>query len=239
MCAQLLPILFALAFQTTAGCDSPKTIRYVKPVAGQYRLETEFRIDERDGCCRIKSVTHRGSTRLTLCSESVKGRLRCATVSIRTGAQEQTVTARVNGGQATVQRHDGTVNTFDCPAGVIVTSAPDWTDCVLLMRRFDATTGRPQQFPGLWIHPTRKPLRVTFKVIPTGTDVVARNGMRHILRRFRIVLRNGSHYVAWRDCQRRLIRLVPDRGKLPAMVLEGWENTTAGLSAAQDSRISP
>lgn len=99
----------------------------------------------------------------------------------------------------------------------------------MLMRRYDAKRGGEQRFPGLWIHPTRQPLRLTFKVTYEATDTVELEGQRQTLQRFSIVLRNNSRYVAWRNDQQTLVRLVANGQARPAIVLSGWEKATDSL----------
>ena len=150
-------------------------------------------------------------------------------MTIESDSRQQTAEARNENGTATVTRADGQVDLRECPPHVIVTSAPDWTDAFLLMRRYDATQADEQEFAGLWIHPTREPINLTFKVARIGEDSVDFNGGRQQLDRFSIVLRGGSRYIGWRNQQQQLVRLVAGQNDWPAIVLAGWEKATERL----------
>lgn len=210
--------------------DGLKTLDYVRPVGSQYRAEFQISIQTSVDGHEVSSVTHRADTTLTIASrfDSVN-RLRTAQVTLKKNDQAQSATIRTDDGKATVTRDAGEMSLFDCPPKVIVTSAPDWTDACLLMQYYDAKRSGPQEFPGLWVHPTRQPLRLTFKVIPSGMDTVTIDGDQQQLERFVIVLRNGSRYIAWRNKHNHLVCLIPNQQKHPALILRGWEKALSKL----------
>jgi hypothetical protein len=119
---------------------------------------------------------------------------------------------------------------LDCPRGVLVTSAPDWTDAFLMARRYDRERGGKQEFAGLWIHPTQQPLRPTFTITRQGEDTVEHQGETVRLDRYAITLRGGSRYVGWSNAKGRLIKLVPDSTPRGGIVLEGWELAVKNLN---------
>ena len=141
----------------------------------------------------------------------------------------QAAAVRVTGASARVIRASGETMELECPPGVIVTSAPDWTDAVRMVRSYDRDKGGAQEFAGLWIHPTRDPFRLTFRLTPLAEDRVKRNGKDVRLGRFLVQLRGGSRYIAWRDSDGRLVRLVPERSPRGGIVLEGWEKVAVKL----------
>lgn len=220
-----LAVFMALGISTWAAADeSAKTLRYLRPAGSEFRLETEITLRRSGESVSIASVTHRGKRKLSLTSRfSAGGRLQSANVSIVSDNGRQSAQVHADGAKATVKRHDGRVDGLDCPAGIIVTSAPDWTDAFMLVRRYDRKQGGVQKFEGLWIHPTLRPLRLTLTVRHEGTDSVTKKGEPQKLERFSITLRNGSRYVAWRNGQMDLVRLVANGQPQPAVVLNGWE----------------
>lgn len=221
----MLPTLFFLAAE-----EQLKTARYMRPAESGYRHETEVTLTQSEQGRSVSSVTRRGQTQLSLQSDfDGRGRLQRAKVTIDSGSGRQTAKAEYENGKVKVTRSNGRMDTLVCPSECIVTSAPDWTDAFMLMRRYDEKAGGEQRFDGLWIHPTRQPLRLTFAVTYEATDTVVLNGQRKSLKQFSIVLRNNSRYVAWRNSQRKLVRLVAAGQHRPAIVLSGWEKATNSL----------
>jgi hypothetical protein len=106
---------------------------------------------------------------------------------------------------------------------VIVTSAPDWTDAVLAVRRYGPAGKAAQEFPGLWIHPTQDPARLTFKLTRQGEDEITQGSRSLRLLRLTLELRGGSKYVVWRDQAGQLVRLMPEGKPGQGIVLVGWE----------------
>jgi hypothetical protein len=132
----------------------------------------------------------------------------------------------VSEGKARVQRAGQKAQEFEVPPGVIVTSAPDWTDAILLCRRYDRAKGGKQSFPGLWIHPEQPGQRLPFAIDRTGEDTVEDAGKKLKLARYTIWLRGNSSYTVWADETGRLIRLVPlatKEGAPTGLVLDGYE----------------
>jgi hypothetical protein len=207
-----------------ADLPTSENLRYLRAGDPDEPLESEIKIQHGNDGLAITSVTHRGASRLTLVVRfDSTSRLATARVMVGTEPDSQTAIAEHADGKARVTRHDGRVNVLDCPPGVIVTSAPDWTDAVLLVRRYDLERCGEQEFAGLWIHPRQEPLPVTFKVTHTGEDNVQVDDQRVHLDRLLIVLRGGSRYIAWRDDVGRMVRLVPERSPHQGLVLDGWE----------------
>ena len=222
----------AKADDSRFGFPARGTARYLKPVGAGFAPESELRWNyARDGFV-ITSVTTRGGgeLRLTLSARyDSDGRLLGAEVTTREGSEMQAAAVRVTGASARVIRAIGETTELECPPGVIVTSAPDWTDAVRMVRSYDRDKGGPQEFAGLWIHPTRDPFRLTFRLTPLAEDRVKRDGKDVRLGRFLVQLRGGSRYIAWRDSDGRLVRLVPERSPRGGIVLEGWEKVAVKL----------
>ena len=209
-----------------------ESFRYLRPAGSDYRLESEVVIRKRDAgqVTSITCTTHRSETRLTVVSHyDPVGQLENAQVTLSNTEGQHRVEARQRNGFVEVDYAGGKPFKFDVPADAIVTSAPDWTDAFTLALRYDAEQGGAQEFVGLWIHPTRQPLRLTLRIRQLGSDSVVHQGAPQQLDRYLITLRGGSRYVAWRNKGHQLIRLAPEKSASPALVLQGWEVTTKDL----------
>lgn len=212
--------------------DQPETLRYVRRAGEQFVMECRFAIARRDGGWTITSTTERGATRMVIeASYDAADRLRAAKAVLTTGETSRTATVQVRDGKATVRAKGREPATFDVPKGTMVTSAPDWTDILLLCRRYDRQRQGKQDFPALWIHPTQPAQRLTFSIEHQGTDAIQHDGKKVELVRYLVRIRNNSTYAAWADAEGRLIRLLPlplkDAGG--GMTLAGWEKAAAGL----------
>ena len=133
-------------------------------------------------------------------------------------------------GKATVERPGQKAQEFEVSPGVIVTSAPDWTDTFVLCRRYDRAKGGKQSFPGLWIHPEQAAHAPVFAIERTGEDKVEHAGKELKLGRYTIWLRGNSRYTAWADDAGRMIKLLPLPSKDGAtnwLVLDGYEKSAA------------
>ena len=108
-------------------------------------MESDIQLQPTDEGSTLSSTTYRGKMNLKLVSRfDADQRLLGARVTVSTGDRSQSAVVEVDDGKARVSRDDGSVTVLDCPAGVIVTSAPDWTDAFMLMNRYDARRGGPQ-----------------------------------------------------------------------------------------------
>jgi hypothetical protein len=150
-------------------------------------------------------------------------------VTIQEGKFAQSAAVRVRNGSARVIREGQQTNELNCPRGVIVTSAPDWTDSFLAVQRYDPQGDMTQEFAGLWIHPTREPLELKIKLTHVGSESVIFHGKNQTLEQYLLVLRGGSQYAVWANDQGLLVRLVPRNNPLGGIVLSGWENATRDL----------
>jgi hypothetical protein len=205
-------------------------LRYVRPSPKGPVDETVVRVEHDAEGRTITSVTTRGATALTLISHYDEGdRLREASVRLASKPASPAASVLVEHGKATVQRARRAPVTLDCPEGVVVTSAPDWTDAVVAVRRYDPGGERLQEFPGLWIHPTEEPARLTFKLTRQREDEVTHDGRSIRLLRLLLELRGGSKYTVWRSDAGQLVRLMPEGKPEQAIVLTGWEDSTREL----------
>lgn len=225
-------IRVALALLALSQNRDPEKIQYVRPSGQGYVPECTFSIGKSDQGRTIASVTGRGKSTLTVTAryDAMEALLEAEVVQVA-GEDRKTATVGVSGGKATVKRAGKPDQEFDAPKGVIVTSAPDWTDAFLLCRLRDGSRAGKQEFPGLWIHPEQASQRLTFSVEKLGSVALEHKGEKLELDRLSIRLRGNSAYVAWADAKGRMIKLVsmPYKPGGSELVLEGFEETAASL----------
>jgi hypothetical protein len=206
---------------------------YLRPGPDRFVTECRFTLQQKDGWT-ITSVTERGTTPLTLTTRyDREDRLQGAEASQTIKDRKTTVRVAVDGGKVKVQRDGQDAQEFEAPEGVVVTSAPDWTDTFLLCRRYDRKRGGKQEFAALWIHPVQPALRQTFTIERQGKDSVEHGGKKVELDRYVIHIRTNSAYVAWADSQGQMIKLAPLPFKPTAanwLVLEGYEKSVDRLA---------
>lgn len=208
---------------------SSKTIHFLRPTETGFVNETKIHVVRTEQGSVITSTTQRGEQVLTVTARFDRERnLTSASVLQRDRERETSASVKVRKGTARVQRNGNEPIELSCPAGVIVTSAPDWTDSFMAVRRYDPKGSTAQSFPGLWIHPTREPLELAIKLTRLGHDSVMHDEKTVTLDRYLLLLRGGSRYIVWGN-QQQLVRLVPEpRGK-GGIVLAGWERATRDL----------
>lgn len=212
--------------------DADERVRYLRP-SGQGRvLECAFTVRRGDGGWSISGVTERGRSTLTVSARYGPGGLLAEAEAALTSASERKA-ARVSvaSGKARVEAPGRPPQEFDVPPGVVVTSAPDWTDTFLLCRLREPGRGGPQEFPGLWIHPLQPAQRLTLAVEKVGVNAVEHRGRTLELDRLALRLRGNSRYVAWADSEGRMIKLVslPFKDGGTDLVREGFETSAGSL----------
>ena len=138
--------------------------------------------------------------------------------------------ATAKDGNARVQLPEQSLKKLDVPPGVIVTSAPDWTDTLLLCARYDHAAGGKQSFSALWYHPEPPVQLLKLSIERQGHDTIQRDGKDVKLARFTIQLRGNSQYSAWATMDGTMVRLIPRPAKekqRTGLVLEGYEKSGA------------
>ena len=212
-----------LALLLLSGCQAspppspvPEDCRYFRLTPGGPRSECAFTTAFTEKCLRITSRT--GALTVTSCYEGAYQLLEAAA---GIGAGEP-VRVTAGGGRATVIRPGHEAQEFDAPPGLIVTSAPDWTDALLICTWWQRGGAPRQEFAGLWIHPEKPAQRLTFSAERIGDGEPQRLTLR---------LRGNSLYAVWIDSAGRMIKLV----SLPAgtgstvLVREGFEAVASSL----------
>jgi len=217
--------LAGLTLLALAGCPSgtssdpgPESLRYLRQTPRGSRPECSFTIDPEPAGWRITSVT--GALTVVARYDSTD---RLLEASARIDGAEP-VRVRVDGAHVGVLRPGQDAQVFESAPGIIVTSAPDWSDAFRICRLWKRAQAGRQEFPGLWIHPEKPAQRLTFSAERTGSGTAG-------LERLSIRLRGNSAYVAWVDPAGRMIKLVslPYGGDSAVLVLEGFEEAAAGL----------
>jgi hypothetical protein len=210
-----------------------ETFTYVRPTAKGFAPECTFKIQDRKGDWRIASETTRGDTRMTVSTNyDAKDELLYGTAILMTGTEQAKAVVDRRQGKAAVLRTGKPPELFAVPAGVIVTSAPDWTDIFLLCRRYDRKAGGKQKFTGLWIHPKQPPQLLPFTIEREGADEITHEGKKIDVDRYTIRIRGPNPYIAWADSSGMLVRLqsTPFKEGTPnGLVREGYEQSTSKL----------
>jgi hypothetical protein len=208
-------------------------VEYLRPAGKDFAPECTFTIKRAQAGWSITSVTGRGDTQITVTARyDAEDHLTAAEALLIQKEQRTSATVAVAGDKATVRRGARPPQEFNVPPGMIVTSAPDWTDIFLLCRRYDRQRGGRQSFAGLWIHPTQAAQRLPFTMAHDGTDRIEKDGKALDLERFTIQIRGPNPYVAWADATGSLVRLVPlpyQDGVPSGLVLKGYEQATRAL----------
>lgn len=221
-----------LVLAEQAGAEK---LHYVRPTPGNkgYQGECTFTIEKAKAGWTIRSVTGRAGAGMTVQARyDSDDRLLEASATFAKGDDKSTATVTVSGGRAKVQRAGKPAEEFPVPPGLIVTSAPDWTDTFLLCRRYDRKKGGKQSFTGLWIHPAQPALLLPFTIEREGKDQVEAGGKRAEFDRYIIKIRGPNPYLAWADDKGTMVKLLPlpyREGSLNWLALQGQELVAARL----------
>src|SRR5271166_1269739 len=112
-----------------AGKESEEKARYLRLPADKPTTECVFTVQRSDKGWSITSVTERGTTRMTVTARyNASDVLTGADATLTAGDKAMAARVTVADGKALVKRDGQPAQEFEVPAGVIVTSAPDWTD---------------------------------------------------------------------------------------------------------------
>lgn len=216
-----------LLFASLLG-DNPSesaTLRYLRPSGDTLVLESEITAT----ATSYISLTDRGTQKMTLKLTLDKDKtITKAEAVLETKDSRQRAILLLEGKKARLTRGEK-VEEFEITADPVVTTAPDWSDIFLLVRRYHADKAGKQEFAGLWIHPSKDTLKLNFTIEHVGQDSIVVKGERVKLDRYRIRLRSGD-YVVWADSSRTVVKLMPANAKAGQVVLEGYEKSTGGLA---------
>jgi hypothetical protein len=207
-------------------------LEYVRPAGDQFVLESSVRFQKTADGFLFQSVTHRPKEKMTL---KVRGGprhlLQAAELEQQTAAGKHNATAIFNKKTAVVKRPGQKDQQLTLAAApVLATTAPDWSDILLVLRRYDHKQGGKQQFAALWFHPVKPPRGLTVAVEELGKDTITAGDKKLTLGRFRVQLRSGA-YLVWADGQGKVFKLMPPGQPQGAVILKGQEKSTAGLTS--------
>jgi hypothetical protein len=228
------PLIWA---SLTAAAEEEQEVRYLRLLPEKTEAECVFKMKRDDKGWSITSVTERNAAKLTVTARyDAQDVLLVANAFWSNGEQKKAAQVEVKDGQAKVRRAGKEAQGFKVPEGVIVTSAPDWTDTFLLCRRYERKKGGKQDFPALWIHPEQDAQRLTLSVEREGADAIEHEGRKVELDRYRLRIRNNSEYLAWADAEGRMVKLVAlpvkEKGGT-VLVLAGYEKSAERLRPSQ------
>jgi hypothetical protein len=224
----LLPIL--LAVPTAVEVGKPQTWRYLRPAGHRFVLECEVtKTRRRDGRTYV-SRTERPGERMTLTLRfDVQGRLTMAEAVRKVGKRRRLARLMWRQGQASLEIPGKNREVLTgARRDAILTTAPDWSDIFQMTRRYDRKKGGRQEFAGIWIHPEKPTLRLTFSIKRVGQDTITGRDKKVILDRYAIRLRSGD-YLAWADSNGLVYKLMVPGKPATAVVLEGFQDQTGKL----------
>jgi hypothetical protein len=236
--ATLVALLILLALPVTLNADQgsgEEKLRLLRLSAKGATVECDVTIQRGTNGWSIESATKRGTLSLKVAARYDKDdRLAAASALLTKPKEKAAVAVEIVEGKARVKRPGKPAQELDAPQGVIVTSAPDWTDTLLLCRRYDRAKGGKQEFAALWIHPEQEAQRLTLSIERLGGDQIEHDGQKLELNRFAIRLRGNSLYTAWADAKGRMIKLIPGpatANKAPdyELVLDSFEKSATTL----------
>lgn len=227
-----------LACLSSVRAAEDETLTYLRLGKGKPATECTFTVGKRGQGTLIRAVTQRGAATMevTASHDGDKALLK-ASATLTEGDKKRQALVGVANDKVQVQRPGAEAQELTGAPGIMVTSAPDWSDTFLLCRGYDLHKGGKQEFPGLWIHPEQPAQRLTFTIEKQGTDTVEHAGKKLELHRFLIRIRNNSPYAAWTDDRGRMIKLVAlpfKEGAGTELVLEGFEKSVEKLRPARE-----
>ncbi len=222
----LLGCLLPLAAR---AADKPGALRYLRPEEEELVLESIITQSSNADGGSLVSVTERGKDKMTLSLTFGTGqRLTSAEVMLETPKTREQAMLKIVRGTAQLKREGGLTDYFKVAGNPVVTTAPDWSDVIQLVGRYDATQGGKQEFPGLWIHPSKPYMLLTFTVERVGADAIKVDDKKVQLQRYQIHLRSGD-YLVWADATGRVYRLFPAGKPDKFVVLDGYADATRDL----------
>jgi hypothetical protein len=201
--------ILAQQLQAAEAPPAGKT-RYLRPAGDGWALECEFEVRSGDAGWKIGSTTHRGKTQLSVqAAYDKEDNLLSGEIILRDGKQDHAAIIKRNQNKVDIRRAGAETQSFEVSPGVIVTSAPDWTDVFLLCRRYRHADGGRQTFAALWVHPQQPTQLLKLAIERQGHDTIQHDGKDLKLARFTIELRGKSQYAAWATMEGTLVRLIP------------------------------
>jgi hypothetical protein len=230
----MTPLLLLLLLPGAAEAQDKQTTRYFRESEGALALEsfiTETRTDK--GTVYV-SLTDRGKEKMTLTLRFDRGGKLTSAETLIEGTDLKGKKAKASaeltlkGGSYLLRRPGNITEFYTLPPDVVVTTAPDWSDIIQVLRRYDRKKGGKQEFAGFWFHPIQPPRKLTFTVEKLGDVTAGVNGEKHTLGKYRVELRSGAYFV-WAEADGRVVKLMPSGNAKAAVYLEGFHEVTKRL----------
>jgi hypothetical protein len=228
----LLPLALACML-APAQDNKAEPLRYLRQTGTKFVLESEIAITPVERGTVYKSTTTRktelGDEKMTLTLRlDENNRITSAETVEETPKGKKTATLTLRDRHALLKR-EGTTDILNKVAAFpIVTTAPDWSDVIQLVTRYDAKKGGMQEFGGVWFHPSARPATPTFTIERLGTDKINVKDADVTLTRYQIKLRSGD-YLAWADEEGRVFKILPRAQGGTPIALQGYEEATREL----------
>jgi hypothetical protein len=227
----MLSLLFLLnSIAQLEPANAEFNLEYVRPAGEQFVLESTVSYKKSADGFLFQSVTHRPGEKMKLTQHwNAKHVLQRADLEQESAAGKHTATALLDH-KTVVLKRPGQKDQQLTLAGepVLATTAPDWSNILLVLRRYDPKQGGKQRFTGLWFHPVKPPLDLALVVEEVGKDTIPAGAQKMTLSRYRVQLRSGA-YLVWVDGQGKVFKLMPPGRPQGAVILKGQEKAMAGL----------
>src|SRR5262245_58956594 len=153
-----------LAMVVPLAAAEAKPLRYLRPQGDQYVLESEVSVKQTENGALYTSRTERPGETLTLTvRRDAKGRALNADIIVKRKDAETSAKVEIKNKEAKLEA-GGKTQTIEIGDNPVITSAPDWSDILALVERYDRAKGGKQESAGLWFHPTQPHRLLTFTV---------------------------------------------------------------------------
>jgi hypothetical protein len=213
----------------TAQDDQPAPLRYLRPSGDKYVLESEISVKPGDRGTVYTSTTDHADEKMTLTLQlDEHNRIKSAEAVSVTAKGKRTATLAVRDKHAILKRGSTTDLLNRIGTAPVITTAPDWSDIIQLVTRYDVKKGGKQAFSGIWFHPEQSPMTLVFTVERIAQDKIKLMEQEITVHRHQIHLRGGD-YLAWSDDEGRIVKILPRSQSSMPIVLEGYEEATRDL----------
>lgn len=225
----VISVFLVLSFYGDAPSAKTPALQYLRPSGEKFVLESEIHEKKLKEGSTYQSVTHRSSgtmdLRITYADDQ---RILSAQTIYKTKAGTASARAVVDEKQVRILRGEKEVQSLKLEKPIVlVTTAPDWSDIILLLRRYDQKRGGKQTFPGLWFHPRNPAHLRKFEVEKVGSRVLTVQEKQIPLSELRVTLRSGA-YVVWADAKGVVYLIRKPKQTKGAIVLSGYQKLMQG-----------
>src|SRR5262245_60528349 len=126
---------------SAALADAPETARYLRPQGNKYVLESEVKVTPgKDGSTYVSRTERPGETLTLTIHRDAEGRAKSAEIVSKKGDKEATAKVELKGTEAKLES-GGKTQTIQVAENPVLTSAPDWSDILALVGRYNRAKG--------------------------------------------------------------------------------------------------